>query len=143
VTRQSLCVADLANICYQAFLSQFPALVTLRDFDLPEAPLHGWLLTSAFGADDDVFVIDAEGSDLFNLTSSPASEFGAAWSPRGRWIAFTGGGSDVPAGQRYVQVVRPDGTDRASRSEVQRLRTPTTEGTAEPAESLRRSTPRC
>ena len=66
----------------------------------------------AFGADDDVYVIDADGSDLVNLTSSPASEFGAAWSPRGGWIAFTGGGGDVPAGQRYVQVVRPDGTDR-------------------------------
>ena len=26
--------------------------------------------------------------------SSPATEFGAAWSPRGGWIAFTGGGSD-------------------------------------------------
>ena len=66
----------------------------------------------AFGAADDVFVIAADGSDLVNLTSSQAAEFGAAWSPRGGWIAFTGGGGDVPAGQRYVQVVRPDGTDR-------------------------------
>jgi len=66
----------------------------------------------AYGADDDVYLIDADGSDRVNLTSSSASEFGAAWSPRGGWVAFTGGGADVPAGQRYVQVMRPDGTGR-------------------------------
>ena len=82
---------------------------TLKD-QLPDWSPDGSRI--AFGADDDVFVIDADGSNLFNLTSSAASEFGAAWSPRGRWIAFTGGGDDVPTGQRYVQVVRPDGTDR-------------------------------
>ena len=82
---------------------------TLKDQDPDWSPDGSRI---AFGADDDVFVIDADGSGLFNLTSSSDVEFGAAWSPRGGWIAFTGGGSDVPSGQRYVQVIRPDGTDR-------------------------------
>jgi Tol biopolymer transport system component len=66
----------------------------------------------AYGADDDVWVINADGSGPANLTHSDAAEFGAAWSPRGGWIAFTGAGADVPAGQRYVQVMRADGADR-------------------------------
>jgi TolB protein len=67
----------------------------------------------AYGASDAVWVMDADGSDRTNLTGSDgAIEFGAAWSPRGNLIAFTGGGADVPAGERYVQVIRPDGTGR-------------------------------
>ena len=66
----------------------------------------------AYVADDDLWVMDADGSDQVNLTHSANSEFGAAWSPRGGWIAFTGSGGPVPAGQRYVQVVRPDGSGR-------------------------------
>lgn len=82
---------------------------TLKD-QLPDWSPDGSHI--AFGADDDVFVMRADGSGLFNLTNSSDSEFGAAWSPRGCWIAFTGGGNGVPSGQRYVQVVRPDGSDR-------------------------------
>jgi len=66
----------------------------------------------AYGADDDVWVMNADGSGAVNLTHSDAAEFGAAWSPRGGWIAFTGAGADVPLGQRYVQVMRADGSDR-------------------------------
>ena len=69
----------------------------------------------AYGASDAVWVMDADGSDQVNLTGGDAAvEFGAAWSPRGRLIAFAGGGADVPAGQRYVQVIRPDGSGRHS-----------------------------
>jgi Tol biopolymer transport system component len=66
----------------------------------------------AYGADGDVWVMNADGSGATNLTNSATYEFGAAWSPRGDWIAFTGEGDDVPAGERYLQVMRPDGTDR-------------------------------
>ena len=33
-------------------------------------------------------------------------------SPDGQWIAFTGIGGPVPDGERYVQVIRTNGTDR-------------------------------
>ena len=69
----------------------------------------------AYGASDAVWVMDSDGANRTNLTGyDGAIEFGAAWSPRGHFIAFTGGGADVPAGERYVQVIRADGNERHS-----------------------------
>ncbi|MFO3798148.1 MAG: TolB family protein, partial [Anaerolineales bacterium] len=36
----------------------------------------------------DIFIINADGSGLFNLTQHPADDFQPAWSPDGRYIAF-------------------------------------------------------
>lgn len=66
----------------------------------------------AYHADDDIWLMDADGSDQVNLTQSPDVEFGAVFSPDGASIAFTGTGGPVPAGQRYVQTIRTDGSDR-------------------------------
>jgi Tol biopolymer transport system component len=66
----------------------------------------------AYAADDDIWIMDANGTDQVNLTNSPNVEFGTAFSPDGTHIAFTGTGGPVPAGQRYVQTIRTDGSDR-------------------------------
>ena len=66
----------------------------------------------AYGADDDIWIMKADGTGQVNLTDSPNAEFGAAFSPDGTQIAFTGTGGPVPAEQRYVQTIRTDGSDR-------------------------------
>jgi Tol biopolymer transport system component len=67
----------------------------------------------AYAADDDIWLMRADGSHQRNVTDTPdASEFGAAFSPDGRWIAFTGAGGPVAEGERWVQVMRTDGSQR-------------------------------
>ena len=66
----------------------------------------------AYGADDDIWVMNADGSGQDNLTKTPDAEFGTAFSPDGTLIAFVGSGGVVPAGQRYVQTMGTDGSDR-------------------------------
>ena len=66
----------------------------------------------AYGADDDIWIMDADGSDQVNLTKTPDVEFGTAFSPDGTHIAFVGSGGLVPAGRRYVQTIRTDGSGR-------------------------------
>ena len=66
----------------------------------------------AYTADDDIWLMDADGSGQTNLTQSAAVEFGATFSPEGTRIAFTGSGGPVAAGERYVQTIRTDGSGR-------------------------------
>lgn len=66
----------------------------------------------AYNADDDIWLMHADGTDQMNLTNSAAVEFGNAFSPDGTRIAFTGTGGPVPTGQRYVQTIKVDGSDR-------------------------------
>ena len=66
----------------------------------------------AYAADDDIWIMNADGTNQVNLTDSPNVEFGTAFSPDGTLIAFAGTGGPVPTGQRYVQTIRTDGSDR-------------------------------
>jgi len=66
----------------------------------------------AYAADDDIWLMNADGTGQTNLTHSPAVEFGAAFSPDGTRIAFTGSGGPVTAGERYVQTINTDGSER-------------------------------
>ena len=66
----------------------------------------------AYAADDDIWIMDADGSDQVNLTKTPDVEFGTAFSPDGTHIAFVGSGGLVPAGRRYVQTIHTDGSGR-------------------------------
>ena len=67
----------------------------------------------AYAADDDIWLMNSDGSGQVNLTQSEFVEFGAAFSPNGRRIAFTGSGGPVPVNERYVQTMRTDGSDRS------------------------------
>jgi TolB protein len=57
--------------------------------------------------DGRIFVMDADGSDQHQLTHGPGDDFGAAWSPDGRHIAFV---RDFGDGNRPVYVMNANGT---------------------------------
>src|SRR4029079_14841889 len=46
----------------------------------------------AYGADGDIWIMDADGSGQVNLTHTPDEEFGTAFSPDGTRIAFVSSG---------------------------------------------------
>ena len=70
------------------------------------------------GADFDLFVIDADGTGLRNVTGSPETdEVAAAWSPDGKWIAYHAAPTSVRTGNSgltgddfEILATRPDGT---------------------------------
>jgi TolB protein len=57
---------------------------------------------------DDVWTIDADGTDLTRLTRSPEPEFDAAWSPDGTQIAFRFERNDDPE----IWLMNANGSDR-------------------------------
>lgn len=64
-----------------------------------------------FEMGDDVWLMDADGSDQVNLTNTPdLGEWGVSFSPTGERVAFTGQ-AEVD-GKPQVQVINVDGTDR-------------------------------
>ena len=67
-------------------------------------PLSGRI---AFDDFDDVWTIDADGTDLTRLTHSPWPEFDPAWSPDGSQIVFT---SQRDNGDREIYVMNADGS---------------------------------
>jgi TolB protein len=60
----------------------------------------------AFGNHDDVWTINADGTDLTRLTHSPGYQFDPSWSPGGTQIAFRSERSDEPE----IWVMNADGT---------------------------------
>jgi Tol biopolymer transport system component len=61
------------------------------------------------GGQHDIWVVDLETGDRYNLTSDPDLDIEPEWSPDGQWIAF--GSLRPEAGQFDLFVMRPDGTD--------------------------------
>ena len=72
----------------------------------------------------DIFVMDADGSNLRRLTAWEGFDSFAVWAPDGRWIAFAsdrdatpeqqqGNRQNHPLGGVSLYVMRPDGSDVA------------------------------
>ena len=59
------------------------------------------------GGSWDIYIISADGSELVQLTSDPAADWGPAWSPDGLWIAFT----SQRSGNGDLYIVRADGSE--------------------------------
>lgn len=55
----------------------------------------------------EIFVMDADGSNLVQLTESPGRDYWADWFPDGRRIAFTSERSGIP----QIYVMNADGSD--------------------------------
>jgi TolB protein len=60
----------------------------------------------AFDNFDDVWTINADGTDLTRLTHSPGPDFDPSWSPDGTQIAFR----SERSGESEIWVMNPDGT---------------------------------
>ncbi len=58
--------------------------------------------------DDEIYIVQADGSGFRKLTDNDIVEYGAKWSPDGQWIAFVNDDIDNPR----LYIMRPDGTDR-------------------------------
>jgi TolB protein len=69
------------------------------------------------GDNNEVFVMDADGSNARNLTNDPRSYDGwPQWSPDGAWIVFASGpGSTSPT---RIELMRPDGSERRRVTEM-------------------------
>lgn len=82
-----------------------------RWFELSEPP--EWLPIGrrlAIRRDHDVYVIDADGENPVRLTTDPAIDQMAAWSPNGRHLAFM----SLREGYCSIFVMNADGTDQVN-----------------------------
>jgi Tol biopolymer transport system component len=61
-------------------------------------------------ADDDIWVMRADGSHAHDLIPVPGPQWGPSWSPDGRRLAFSG----IPNGNPDVLIVRSDGSGLAN-----------------------------
>jgi TolB protein len=59
----------------------------------------------------DLYTIDVDGSNISRLTTDPAAEFRARWSPTGELIAFERNTEDPPLMGPAIFTMNPDGTD--------------------------------
>ncbi len=64
--------------------------------------------TSDREGNDDIFLMAADGSNLRNLTADGAEDWGPAFSPDGKQIAFTSNRS--AEGEKYIYVMNADGS---------------------------------
>jgi Tol biopolymer transport system component len=69
------------------------------------------VFSSDGGTAGGLFLVNPDGSNLRRLTTTTGGEYGASFSPDGKWIAFQGRPDNAQVNER-VYVVRSDGTGR-------------------------------
>jgi dipeptidyl aminopeptidase/acylaminoacyl peptidase len=62
------------------------------------------------GGNYDIYVMNANGSGVTRITSSPRADRYPAWSPSGALIAYRGYAKPTPPGGSQIFVVHPDGS---------------------------------
>jgi Tol biopolymer transport system component len=61
----------------------------------PDWKKIAFVASASYQGAGDIFVMNADGSDLRNVTNTVRTSFDFAWSPDGRTLAFTGHGGDI------------------------------------------------
>ncbi len=88
-------------------VTQLPSSITLL-YPSPDGSRYAMALEVE--GQTDIFVINADGSGLTNLTRHPANDESPVWSPDGRYIAFASNRGGIPQ-LRQLYVMRADGSD--------------------------------
>src|SRR3989338_106820 len=65
--------------------------------------------TDLFG-NDDIYIMNPDGSEQTNLTKSPGRDYAPSWSPDGRNIAFVSRRN----GNNQIYVMNPDGSNQTN-----------------------------
>ncbi|MFZ6026080.1 MAG: hypothetical protein ACOYYS_00075 [Chloroflexota bacterium] len=66
--------------------------------------------TSSRSGNDEIYVMNVDGSNLVNLTNNPASDRQPTWSLDGQWLAFTSNRD----GNDEIYIMRADGTEQTN-----------------------------
>ena len=115
--RSSIATLDLATGRLTEFASTMPAGGARPGW----SPDGSQIVFSRFGSKDDngplapildaVFVVDADGEHLRQITPTTLAGLNATWSPVGDRIAFQSPSGGGPLGSGDLYTVRPDGSD--------------------------------
>ena len=74
--------------CLILFLAIFMTLILLACGDASPTPPGKIAFVTARDMNDEIYIMDADGSNKQRLTNNPASDRLPAWSPDGTHIAF-------------------------------------------------------
>jgi len=79
-----------------------------------ETPLDGASMPNY-----EIYLVNADGSDLTRLTNDPGADGSPAWSPDGRRIAFSRASveGDIESSEAFIYVMNADGTGEARLAE--------------------------
>jgi Tol biopolymer transport system component len=107
--RYANAIKENTNEALTEFLNKHPNSKYLEEVKDRIRAIKGQIIfTSKREGNEDIFVIDSDGSNLKNLTKNSASDYFPLWSPDGRHIAFI---SDR-TGDRKIYTMKYDGSEQ-------------------------------